>query len=223
MEMQLIFLIVIHFFSVSSTMTRVVRPGATVTLGCSVPHKNLTMWYGHHSNKPPFVIIKAKLNKLGHKASSPKFYHGSNNGFILTLEQNNSISLTISNMTESLLGFYYCASGIEETEVGSGYVLKYRKNCFPAKSDDRNENPPKFSRQWWILMAILCLLSAVIAALFALIFTWICHRKGNNELVRTDPDQEQSKNLQEGEDGVLYSSLRFSNGGRRDNGKITHN
>ncbi|XP_071241237.1 uncharacterized protein [Salvelinus alpinus] len=142
-----IVLIVLHFSPVSSkpqdssvqTMTRVVKPGDSVTLSCSVKHKNQTMWYGQQSNKLPFIIISAKRHQSRHKDILNKFYQGSTSGFTTKFEDNSSISLTICNMTGSLLALYYCTSGVDgEIVFGSGHVLAYKNASVASKSDEGN-------------------------------------------------------------------------------------
>ncbi|KAM9535478.1 uncharacterized protein ACWYII_039964 isoform 2-T2 [Salvelinus alpinus] len=217
-----IVLIVLHFSPVSSkpqdssvqTMTRVVKPGDSVTLSCSVKHKNQTMWYGQQSNKLPFIIISAKRHQSRHKDILNKFYQGSTSGFTTKFEDNSSISLTICNMTGSLLALYYCTSGVDgEIVFGSGHVLAYKNASVASKSDE--EKLDESSGQCWVLTGILCSLSAAVAALLAFICTWIFHRKGNNELERREIDQRRNDNVQGGEEGMLYSVVHFSNGDRR--------
>ncbi|XP_034143350.1 uncharacterized protein LOC117592940 isoform X1 [Esox lucius] len=237
MEMQLIVLIVLHLVSsVSSTMTRVVKPGETVCMSCNVPMKTSTTWYGQESNKTPFVIISAKQYDVNQKEVLNKFLHGNNNAFSTKLEDNGSISLTISNINESLLGFYFCTSGIDkELTVGSGYILEYEKGSVSPKRDDDEKldgfstGPPESSEchagcsgQCWVLMAILCPLSAALVGLLAFILTWILHRKGNNESESIKTDQGHSNNVQGGAEGVLYSSLNFSKEDHRGKRNITH-
>ncbi|XP_045079218.1 uncharacterized protein LOC123491662 isoform X1 [Coregonus clupeaformis] len=216
-------------FSVQ-TMTRVVRPGDKVTLSCSIQHQNQTVWYGQQSNKLPFIIIiSARKHHLRLKEVLNKFYKGNNYGFTTMFENNNSIILTICNMTGSLLALYYCTSGVgEETVFGLGHVLAYKNasvasKCDDEKLDESSMRLPESSVQCWVLMGILCSLSAAVAALLAFICTWIFHRKGNNELERRKIDQGRNNDVQGGEEGVLYSALHFSNGDRRSKGKNTHN
>ncbi|XP_045079219.1 uncharacterized protein LOC123491662 isoform X2 [Coregonus clupeaformis] len=126
-------------FSVQ-TMTRVVRPGDKVTLSCSIQHQNQTVWYGQQSNKLPFIIIiSARKHHLRLKEVLNKFYKGNNYGFTTMFENNNSIILTICNMTGSLLALYYCTSGVgEETVFGLGHVLAYKNASVASKCDDGN-------------------------------------------------------------------------------------
>ncbi|XP_034143463.1 uncharacterized protein LOC109616792 isoform X2 [Esox lucius] len=221
---------------VSSTMTRVVKPGETVCMSCNVPMKTSTTWYGQECNKTPFVIISAKYD-VNQKEVLNKFLHGNNNAFSTKLEDNGSISLTISNINEYLLGFYYCTSGIDkDLTVGSGYILEYEKGSVSPKSDDDDEKldgcstgppessdgPPECSGQCWVLMAIFCPLSAALVGLLAFILTWILHRKGNNESDRIKTAQGHSNDVQGMEQVVLYTSFCLSNGDHRGKRKNTH-
>lgn len=116
------------------TMTRVVKHGDNVTLSCSVKHKNQTVWYGQQSNKLPFIIISAQRHQSRQKDVLNKFYRGSTSGFTTKFEDNSSISLTICNMTGSLL--LYLRSWGGGTVFGSGHVLTYKNASVASKSDE---------------------------------------------------------------------------------------
>uniref|UniRef100_A0AAY5KRI3 Ig-like domain-containing protein n=1 Tax=Esox lucius TaxID=8010 RepID=A0AAY5KRI3_ESOLU len=169
--------------SMSSTMTRVVKPGETVCMSCNVPKKHWTTWFGQESNKTPFVIILTKYD-VTEKEVLNKFLHGNNNGFTSMLENNGSISLTISNINEPLLGFYYCTSGTDK-ELTQMHSFVF--GVYTEKLDGFSSGPPESSEchagcsgQCWVLMAILCPLSAALVGLLAFILTWILHRKGKS-------------------------------------------
>uniref|UniRef100_A0AAR2JPC1 Ig-like domain-containing protein n=1 Tax=Pygocentrus nattereri TaxID=42514 RepID=A0AAR2JPC1_PYGNA len=183
--------------------------GDDVTLWCkhSLTKSDYLFWCKHTNNSVP-VYIACKYYAQSSSSSKSCFFMTESNRSVMRVNSTFS-SLTITAVTPSDSGLYYCSSLEEKYMIFSTttHLLVRERNQTSSKTEDKSKggySSDVFFRLFLVFGAVIVVLLSALLFLLCIILKYREHRKEDS-----DPKLKQEKEEQDGET-VNYAALHFN-------------
>ncbi|XP_069054646.1 uncharacterized protein [Lepisosteus oculatus] len=180
-----------------------VRAGDTVTLPCGIRHQTETLWI---IQRPLEVPLIAAVAQISGSQIIKEVEEGYRSRLSLVLEPSTlSVSLTITNLTESDRALYYCADRVGgRLSFGNGTEL-----VFPEESD-RTVVSPSPCLTCWTLLPSVSVVCAIVSSVC--VFSCVSLRRGSrsSESCPQTGGHSERQDSQEEEAGLEYATIEIS-------------